>query len=85
MKTKETVAWMVDECFRLCPDAIVNVSCGKEMKAILDKDSWENDKDLRARRMEFRSYEAPQFFEMGELPVIGRVFNINMEGCKKCQ
>lgn len=85
MKAKETVKWMIDESFNLRPDAIVNVLCGKKMKAVLDKDSWENDENLQHLRTEFEHIVAPAFFEMGDLPIIGSVFNINIEGCKKCE
>lgn len=81
----ETVKWMVDNSFRLFSTAIVTIFCGKEIKGVLDKDSWENDENLQHLRTEFEHIEAPAFFEMGDLPIIGSVFNINIEGCKKCK
>ena len=81
----ETVKWMVDNSFRLCPTAIVTVVCGKEIKGVLDKDSWENDEKLQHLRTEFAHIEAPAFFGMVDLPIIGTAFNINIEGCKKCE
>lgn len=78
MKAKETVEWMINESFRLRPDAIVNVFEKGRMIAVIDKETWEDDKMFIEQRKEFRKREAPATFEMGDIPIIGTVFNIKL-------
>lgn len=73
---------MVNQAFAHEPDAIVNVFEDENLIAILYKEDWESDK-FNHVKAKCRQYKAPAFFEMGEIPFVGKVINIRLSEVAK--
>ena len=69
---------MVNQAFGHEPDAIVTIFENGNPIAILHKDDWESDK-FNHVKAKCRQYKAPAFFEMGDIPLIGKVINIRLD------
>ena len=74
----DNVKVMIDRAFMFEPDAMISVLKNRCPIAVLYKEEWEGDGYAHIKE-ECKQHKPPAFFEMGEIPGIGKVININID------
>jgi hypothetical protein len=69
---------LIDRAFMFVPDALISVLKNKRPIAVLCKEDWEGDRYSHIKE-ECKQHKPPAFVEMGEIPGIGKVININID------
>ena len=73
-----TIEYAVNETFRLFPEAIVMITYNESPKAIMCKAEWEKGQFDHLKSMN-NEYEIADFFEVGEMPIIGTVVKLPLK------
>ena len=73
-----TAEMVINHVFACEPDAIVIILENENTIAVLFKEDWESEKFIHIKA-KCKKYNAPEFIERGQIPLIGIVIRINLQ------